>query len=178
MRHVNRVLAALLSVALIAAGALLIIEVIAQRLGSAPALIAWPDVYAWGSRTTWDETVIRVSCIAMSVVGAVLLVLELKRPRVRRLTVAGEPEGVDIAYTRSGVARAVQGAAAGVDGIRNASVRVARRSVRLTALSASTETSAAKSLMEPVSRAAQQQIDDLRLDPPPRLAVSMRATQR
>lgn len=178
MRHVNRVLAAVLSVALIAAGALLIIEVIAVRLGSAPALIPWPDIYVWGNDTTWDEAVIRVICITMAVVGAVLLVFELKRPRVRRLAVAGEPEGVDIAYTRSGVARAVQGAATGVDGIRSASVRVARRSVRLTALSASTETRVAKSLMDPVSRAAQQRIDDLRLDPAPRLAVSMRATKR
>lgn len=178
MRYVNRVLAAVLSVALIAAGALLIIEVIAARVGSAPVLIPWPDAYVWGNDTTWDETVIRVSCITMSVVGAVLLILELKRPRVRRLAVAGEPEGVDIAYTRTGVARAVQGAATGVDGIRSASVRVARRSVRLTALSASTETSTAKSLLEPVSRAAQQQIDELRLDPTPRLAVSMRATKR
>jgi len=178
VRYVNRVLAAVLSVALIAAGALLIIEVIAARLGSAPVLIPWPDAYVWGNDTTWDETVIRVSCITMSVVGAVLLILELKRPRVRRLAVAGEPEGVDIAYTRTGVARAVQGAATGVDGIRSASVRVARRSVRLTALSASTETSTAKSLLEPVSRAAQQQIDELRLDPTPRLAVSMRATKR
>lgn len=178
MRYVNRVLAALLSVALIVAGALLIIEVIAARLGSAPALIRWPNIYVWANQTTWDEGVIRVSFITMSVVGAVLLVLELKRPRVRRLAVAGEPERVDIAYTRSGVARAVQGAATGVDGIRSASVRVSRRSVRLTALSASTETSAAKSLLEPVTRAAQQQIDDLRLDPTPRLAVSMRATKR
>jgi hypothetical protein len=178
VRYVNRVLAAVLSVALIAAGALLIIEVIAARLGSAPVLIPWPDAYVWGNDTTWDEAVIRVICITMSVVGAVLLVFELKRPRVRRLAVAGEPEGVDIAYTRSGVARAVQGAATGVDGIRSASVRVARRSVRLTALSASTETRAAKSLLDPVSRAAQQQIDELRLDPTPRLAVSMRATKR
>lgn len=175
MKFVNRILAALLALALIAGGMLLVVEVIAERVGSSPVLARWDIAYSWGQQTTWDAGVIRIVCIVMAIVGLVLLIAELKRPAVKRLKVAHAADNVDIAYTRRGVASAVKGAATGVDGVRSASASVGRRSVKVNATASATEGSAAKSLTQPVTSAVQKQVNDLKLDPSPRVQVTMRA---
>jgi hypothetical protein len=59
VKFVNRILAALLALALIAGGLLLVVEVIAERVGSSPVLARWDIAYSWGQQTTWDAGVIR-----------------------------------------------------------------------------------------------------------------------
>ena len=85
MRHANRVMAALLSLALIVAGVLLIIEVIADRVNHRPAIVDWHPAYAWAKRTTWNAGSIRVACAVLILLGLVLLIAELKPARVSRL---------------------------------------------------------------------------------------------
>lgn len=175
MKFVNRVLAAFLALGLIIGGLLLVVEVVAQRVGSAPVLVRWDSAYMWGTTTTWDSNVIRIVVILLAVAGLILLAAELKRPTVKRLPVAHSADNVDIAYTRRGVAGAVKGAASGVDGVRSASAVVGRRSVKVTAVSSATEPAAAKSLTQSVTAAVQKQVNDLKLDPAPRVHVTMRA---
>jgi hypothetical protein len=85
MRHANRVLAALLSLALVAAGVLLIIEVIADRVSHRPAVVDWQPAYDWAKRTTWNAGSVRVACVVLILLGLALLIAELKRARVSRL---------------------------------------------------------------------------------------------
>jgi hypothetical protein len=85
MKHANRVLAALLSLALIAAGVLLIIEVIADRVSNHPAVVDWQPAYDWAKRTTWNAGSIRVACAVLILLGLALLIAELKPARVSRL---------------------------------------------------------------------------------------------
>lgn len=175
MRIVNRLLAALLSLALIAVGALVVIEVVADRLNHRPAIVHWHNAYAWAARTEWRTGSVRVSCVALIAVGLVLLVAELKRPRVARLAVAAPADGpdatVDTAYTRRGVAAAIRSAVGEVDGIASAAVAVSRRSVTVRATAAAQNDAAARALAEPARAAAEQRLHDLDLRSAPRLSV-------
>jgi hypothetical protein len=81
MKHANRVLAALLSLALIAAGVLLLIEVIADRVNNRPAVVDWQPAYDWAKRTTWNAGSIRVACAVLILLGLALLIAELKPAR-------------------------------------------------------------------------------------------------
>jgi hypothetical protein len=179
MRHVNRVLAALLSLALIAAGALLIIEVIADRVSRRASVVDWHPAYAWAERTTWNQGSVRVVCVLLIVAGLVLLIAELKPARVSRL--AADPAqagaaGIDTAYTRRGLAAAVRSAVTGVDGVRGASVKVKRRKVTVAATAAAQDKAAARSLRDPVSDAVRQRLSALHLRRAP--SVSVRITPR
>ena len=67
MRHANRVLAALLSLALTAAGVLLIIEVIAYHVVGRAAIVTWNSAYDWAGRATWNAGSIRVTSVILIV---------------------------------------------------------------------------------------------------------------
>ena len=174
MRHINRLLGALLSVALILIAALVIVEVSDFRFTSKGAIVHWPTAYRWAGRTMWKQGSVRVTCIALIVVGLVLLVAELKRAKVSRL--AADPdttgvEGVDAAYTRRGVVSAVRSAVLDVDGVRAATVRVKRRKVTVAATASAREKAAAQSMAEPITTAAQARIDALGLRSHPSVSV-------
>jgi hypothetical protein len=181
MRLLNRVLAALLSLALIVAGVLLIIEVIAYHVTNRPAIVPWQRAYSWAHRTTWNAGSIRVTCVLLILAGFVLLIAELKRPRVSRL--AADPAqagvaGVDTAYTRRGIAAAVRTAVVGVDGIRGTAVKVKRRKVRVTASAAARDKAAAQGLHDAVTAAARARLASLGLRRPPSVAVRVTPRSR
>jgi Family of unknown function (DUF6286) len=179
VRLANRVLAALLCLALILAGVLLIIEVTADRLNHRPAVVHWYRAYHWAKHTTWNAGSVRVACVILIVAGLALLIAELKPARVSRL--AADPAkavvaGIDTAYTRRGLAAALRSAVTGVDGVRAASVKVKRRRVIVRAAAAARDTAAARSLREPISAAAGQRLTTLQLRRAP--SVSVRVTPR
>ncbi len=179
MRHANRVLAALLSLALIVAGVLLIIEVIADRLNHHLFVVNWHPAYDWARRTTWNEGSIRVACVVLILLGLMLLIAQLKPARVSRL--AADPAhagaaGIDTAYTRRGLAVAIRSAVTGVDGVKSASVKVRRRKITVAATVTARNKAAARSLRDPVSTAARQRLTALKLRRAP--AVSVRVTAR
>lgn len=182
MRLFNRLLAALLAVALIVVGVLLIIEVIADRTTHDPAIVHWHSAYEWAGRTIWQAASVRVACIVLLAVGIVLLVAELKRPRVSRLSIATNSEGdadpIDAAYTRRGVANTVRSAVTDVDGIRAAKVKVRRHSVRVQADASAQDKAAALALKAPATSAAESRLTALRLKKSPSLAMHVRPRSR
>ncbi|MEO7262619.1 MAG: DUF6286 domain-containing protein [Jatrophihabitantaceae bacterium] len=171
MRLLNRLLAALLSLALIVAGVLVVVEVIMQRLGRRPAILDWPRLYDWASRTPWQQGSVRVACILLAVIGLLLLAVELKRSRPSRLVVRSS--ATDAAYTRRGVAATIRSAVSDVDGISSASVSVGRRTVKVAATTAGLQPFTAESLQEPATTAARQRLDALELQAPPALSVKI-----
>jgi len=176
MRLVNRLLAALLSLALIIAGVLAVVEVVAQRLGREPVMVEWPRLYEWARRTQWQQGSVRVACIALALAGVVLLAAELKRGRPSRLAVRSEI--TDAAYTRRGVAGTIRSAVSDVDGITSASVSVSRRKVKVAATTAGLQPFTAESLREPTTAAAQRRLDALELRSPPALSVQVSTRSR
>jgi Family of unknown function (DUF6286) len=179
VRLANRLLAALLILALACAAALLIIEVGADRLEHRTAIFSWHPAYRWAARTTWTSGSIRVAAAALIVLGLVLLLAEVKPPRVARL--AADPAGagaagMDTAYTRRGVAAAVRSAVTDVDGIRAASVKVNRRRVAVSAVAAALDKTAAQAVRDAVATAARDRLTALSLRRAP--ALSVRVTPR
>lgn len=172
MRLINRLLAALLSLALILAGVLVVVEVVAQRLGRDHELVDWPRLHEWAARTPWQQGSVRVASIALIVVGLVLLAAELKPGRPSRLAVRSE--NTDAAYTRRGVAASIRSAVSEVDGIDSASVSVSRRKVKVEASTAGLQPFTAEGLQQPVTAAARERLDALELRTPPTLAVQVR----
>ena len=181
MRHANRVMAALLSLALIVAGVLLIVEVIADRADHRPEIVDWHPVYAWAKRTTWNGGSVRVTCAVLILLGLVLLIAELKPARVARLKADPVQPGaapIDTAYTRRGLATAIRSAVTGVDSVRNAAVTVKRRKVTITANAAAQDKAAARGLREPVSAAARQRLTAMNLRSAPSVAVRVHPRSR
>lgn len=171
MRIVNRPLAFLLALGLLAASVILIVEVIAHALNANPVVVDWRIWQDWAERTHWNRAVIKVWSIILIVVGLAVLLLELKPRRVRRLGVQSDNKATDAAMTRRGLAGALSSAAADVDGVRNASVAVSRRRARVTATSAAHDKTAATALSAPVTAAVQQRLDTLELKHRPKLTV-------
>src|SRR3954466_10535065 len=159
MRLINRLLAALLSLALAVGGVLVVVEVIAQRLGRGPAIVDWPRLYDWTRRTPWQQGSVRVASVLLVLAGLLLLAAELRRGRPSRLPVRSAE--TDAAYTRRGVAAAIRSAVGDVDGITSATVSVSRRRVKVEASTAGLQPFIAASLQEPATAAARHRLDAL-----------------
>src|ERR1700722_16270078 len=117
MRVVNRPLAFILAAALGVAAVIVIIEVIAAASHHNPVVVPWTTWYRWANRTRWDQLVIQIWSAIIIAVGVVLLALELKRPRVTRLSLRSQHDATDAAMTRRGLAKTLRAAATGIDGI-------------------------------------------------------------
>ena len=181
MRLANRVLAALLSLALIVVSVLLIAEVIADRTGHHPAVVHWRSAYNWAEHTTWNAGSIRVICGILIVAGLVLLIAELKPARVSRLPADPSEAGadaIDTAYTRRGLAAAIRSAVTAVDGVRSTAVKVRRRKVRIAAVASAQDRAAARSLHDPIADAARQRLTALKLRRTPAVAVRVSPRSR
>ncbi|EHR61436.1 alkaline shock response membrane anchor protein AmaP [Saccharomonospora cyanea] len=181
MRLLNRLLATLLCLALIAGSVLVIAEVIAALLDRGPAVWDWRATQRWADDTVWQDVVVRIVCVALLVVGLVLLVAEVKRPRLRRLPVDHGAEAdsgvrpVDTAYTRRGVAAAVRSAVAEVDGIRAARVKVKRRAVKVSATTGSHNKAMVRQLDRTVTEAARESLRRLQLRSAPSVSARTRS---
>jgi hypothetical protein len=174
VKNLNRVLAALLSLAIVIGGLLLIIEVIADRIHHKPALWHWHPLYAWAGRTQWQAGAVRVICVLLIIAGLILLLAELKPPRVSRLRLDEDTPGIDAAYTRRGVAAAVTAAVSDVDGIRAVRTRVTRRKVIVSATAGASDKTAAGQLRAPVTEAAQQRLALLTLRSTPSVSAGVK----
>src|ERR1700728_4025499 len=127
MRVVNRPLAFILGAALGGAAVIVIIEVIAVASHHNPVVVPWTTWYRWANRTRWDQLVIQVWSAILIAIGAVILAIELKPPRVTRLSLRSRHDATDAAVTRRGLAKALRAAATGIDGISAAAVIGGRR---------------------------------------------------
>jgi hypothetical protein len=171
MRLVNRPLAFILAAALAVAAVIVIIEVIAVAAHRGPLVLPWTTWYQWAHRTRWDQLVIQVWSAILIAIGAVILAIELKRPRVTRLPLRSRHDATDAAVTRRGLAKALRAAATGIDGISAAAVTVGRRRARVTATAAARGRTAAEALRQPVTQTLQERLDEMSLRHPPSLTV-------
>ena len=181
MRLANRLLGALLALAVMAGGVVLIVEVIASAAGHRPALVPWHTAYDWARRTTWTASGVRVACGVLIALGLILLIAELKPARMTRLVAEPADAGaadIDTAYTRRGLAAAIRSAAVGVDGVRGASVSVRRRKVSVAATALARDRAAARGLQEPVTAAVGERLAALRLRRAPSVSVHVRPGSR
>lgn len=133
LRLVNRLLASLLALAVVAGTVVLVAELVQAARGEPALLVPWRDAgTALSDLRTGDGTLLIVAGV-VAAVGLLLLLFELKprRPTSRPVTELGP--GVRTVATEHGVRNAAVTAARDVDGVRTASASLRRRSVKVRA---------------------------------------------
>ena len=174
MRTFNRLLTLLLSVALIAFGVVLAVEVVGALFGSHPLLLDWRGAYRAGRNNQWDSAAVRVLAGALAAAGLLLLLAQLTPRRISRLTVSSDDPHTDAAVTRAGVRRALRRAAEDVDGIRVAKVKISRRSAKVVAMTRANQPNLAEGLNAEVHVAVAERLTALQLRHPPRVRTDVR----
>lgn len=176
MRFVNRLLGAVLALALVVVATLVVIEVCAAAFNAPPVLVHWHAALDWARRTTWDTSAVQTTCVIMAVVGFVFVVLELKPRRRRRFTMRSEV--TDAAITRRGLQAAIQSAVGEVDGVDATTVKVRRRRIRVRAATTAATPDTAQAVDTSVQSAAQSRLDSLELEPAPRIVTRVSTRSR
>jgi hypothetical protein len=175
MKLINRLLALLLSLAVIAAAVILIIEVIADRAGAAPVVLNWHRVHHWADTTRWSAGPIRVVSIVLVVLGLGIVVTQLKPRRPGQLAVTSDTDATDTAITRQGVAHRVRHAITNIDGVDTATVAVGRRHIKV---KARTRADHATVDRDTITQTAHTAVDSLHLTKPPSVSVHMATKER
>ena len=172
MRVANRVLAALLAVALAVAGVVATIEIALAEAGDAHWLADWRAWRSWGLDHDWTTTAVRVTCYGLCAGGLILVVMALARHRPISLDVKSDRPDIAARVHRSGLEAALQRAALNVDGIARAGVHISRSQARVTALSNRRDIAG---LQDTITATASQRLAALRLTEPPALRVRVRS---
>jgi hypothetical protein len=178
MRIVNRLLAVILSLAIIVAAVTLVIEVIAHRVGAGSAILDWRAVLQWAQRTTWGAAPVRVISGLLAVAGLALLLVQLAPRRPDRLAMYSDDTATDAAITRRGLTRAVRSAVSDVDGIAGARVKVRRRRIRVHAEATGSDPTQATAVRDTTREATRQCVDGFNLKRPPNLSVRVSTKER
>jgi hypothetical protein len=178
MRIVNRLLAFVLSLAVVVAAVTLVVEVIAQRVGAGPAILDWPGLLRWAQHTTWGAAPVRVLSGGLALAGLGLLLVQLAPRRPDRLTMHSDDDATDAAVTRRGLIRAVRSAVTDLDGVADARVTVRRRRIHVRAEAAGSEPTQVTALRDTLTQAARQCVDAFRLTRAPTLSVRVSTKER
>ncbi|HSS09894.1 MAG TPA: DUF6286 domain-containing protein [Acidimicrobiales bacterium] len=134
MRVANRLVSALLALALIVAGVVVAVEIVLASLGQPPWLLAWHDWHHWALAHSWTAAPVRATLWGLCVAGALLFMLAFARQPVELDTDSSDPQ-VKAQIRRSSLETSLRRAAQQVDGIASARVRVSRQKVQATARS-------------------------------------------
>jgi Family of unknown function (DUF6286) len=128
----NRVLSAVLAVALVALAVLVVIEVVLAWLGRPSLLVSRATWGRWFTDHTWDDSKVVAILIGVTLVGLVLLVLGLRRGKPRVVTLPSKTPGVEVSASRRSLERAVASAASRTPAVADASASATNRSVKVT----------------------------------------------
>ncbi len=168
---VNRLLAAVVSLAIVVAAVIVSVEVVRWALDMSSWLVPWRR---WGPALedlrADDQAVLAAAAVAAAL-GLLLLAFELKRRRPDALPTRPLLEGAPTVTTRAGVGNAATTAARGVSGVSQASAAVRRSTVSLRVRTRAR--GAAPGLTEEVRSAVEQALADLELARAPRVKVSV-----
>ena len=168
MKTLNRLLTLLVSLALVAFGVVLAVEVGAALVGAQPVLVDWTGAYQAGRTDSWSSTSVRILAAAVTAVG-LLLIAQLKPRRVSRLAVSADDPCTDAAVTRAGVRGALKRAAENVDGISAAKVKLGRRRAKVVANTRAGQAALRQELTAETQAAVSDRLSSLLLTRPPRV---------
>ncbi len=165
---IDRLLAAILGLAFLAAGVLAAIEIVLGLLGQ-PAWIVPQDRW-YGTLTTsdWTTTWLRTAASIACAAGVILIMLQFVRRRPAGLQVRSPQLSLRAWVGRRSVERSLERAARDIDGIASAKARVRSNRVIVYAMARRRDTSG---LLPRVQQAVQDRIEVIELQQPPRLSV-------
>ncbi|MBA3551532.1 MAG: hypothetical protein H0W27_01500 [Actinobacteria bacterium] len=175
MRIVNRVLAAVLAIALIILGFLVAAEIVLAALGRTdPWILPFDRWYLWGREHVWSDPSTRRWLVLVCVVGLGLVVIQLIRRRPEALAMVGRSDRVRAELSRSSLEKALARAAGEVDGVTRARTRADEGIARIFVHTSRREPGA---IEEQVASAAQEILRSLDLQDPPHVSVVLRTRE-
>ncbi|MDI2028870.1 DUF6286 domain-containing protein [Saccharopolyspora sp. TS4A08] len=171
MRVVVRSLTSLAGLVVVAAGALLVVEIVGiwLRPGSGGVLVPWADARPELTGWTWRDVPVLVVAAGCVVVGLVLLVVSLSAGHRAIRLLDPAPEVTATSDSRS-LARLVGHRVRAEDGVAAAAVTARRRRVRVKVTGRFRTTG---DLRERVAEAASAAVGTLPLQRSPRVSVSV-----
>jgi hypothetical protein len=122
MRVLNRVLAAVLALALLVGGLLVAVEIVVAAFGRRPWVVPHDQWYRSARGRSWQSAPPRWIFIGLVVAGMVLLFSQLARRRPRALALT--PGAVPADLGRRSLERALVREASRIDGVAGAKARV------------------------------------------------------
>lgn len=169
MRVFVRIMAALLALALAAAGTLLALEVgwLWLRPTEGPLLVPWPDWRARLAEVTWQSTPVQVTAWITAVAGLGLLVAALAARR-REVALLDPAPGVTVRTSPRSLARIVGTRVRAQDNVSTASVTATRSKVKVRA---SSRLAAEAQLRPRLAGVVGELLSDLPLARTPRVSV-------
>lgn len=168
---VNRVLAVLLALAVVALGVLVPVEITRAAAGKRHWLLPWETLTTTLTGNSWQSGPVRAVLIGVAAIGLLLLLFQLTPRRLSALPLAPLTAGVEASTTRRSLRQALQRAATEVDGVSSAKAKVGRRRAKITAR---TELRDAGDLQQQVSEHVAHRLDSLSLARAPQVAVRLR----
>lgn len=122
MPVVNRVVSAVLALALLVGGVLVAAEIVVAAFGREPWVVPHDRWYRATLDNRWDDAATRWVLIGLVLAGLALLALQMARRRPGALPLADGATVADL--SRRSIERSLARAASAVDGVAGAKVRV------------------------------------------------------
>ena len=176
MHVLNRVLAALLALALFLGGLLAIVEIVLTALGRRAWLVPHRQWSSWLAGQAFESGIVRAVLIGLVVLGLLLLVVGLRRGKPGAIPLPERTEGVRVTASRRGIERSLVTAARRADGVRSARAKARRRSVRVTV---STRVRPSDQVQQPATTRVTERLEELGLSGVlrPRVTVSQESSR-
>jgi hypothetical protein len=178
VRVTNRLLAALLALALLAGGLLAAAEIVYGGARGRPLVVPWDEWFDGARDNAWSSRDVRVLSIVLLAAGVALLVLQVLRRGPQSLPVEGDGTGTARrltveANTRS-LERALPRAVGSVDGVDRARVSLSRTRVQVDVRTARRELGG---LEQAARRAVDARLATAGVRPPAQVNVRVRRTK-
>ena len=124
MRIASRAAAALVALAVLAGGVLVVVEIVTQVWRHRPWIVPYDAWYRSAVRNQWSSQPVRWLCVGLVAAGVVLLAVAFARRRPAAFPLAYTASAPTADVQRISLERALARAAVGVDGVERAVVRV------------------------------------------------------
>lgn len=173
VRSTNRVVSALLALALVVGGVVVAVEIVLAALERGHWLLPHGTWLASARETTWEDRSARLLFLALVLLGLALVLLELARRRPPALEMASRSGGVRADLERRGIERWLATRLADVDGATAVKAKIGTRAVDVTAATPQREVAEVQQRLE---RTAQDHLNQLDLARP--LAARAKVTSR
>ena len=136
MQVINRVLAALLAVALFLGGLLAALDILLVQAGRPAWLVPTEQWAAWLRTQTFGAGIVRLICGGLVIVGLLLLICGLRPGRPGALRLPPRTEGITVTTRRRELERTLATSLTRLDGVASARAQARRHSVRVRVVTA------------------------------------------
>jgi hypothetical protein len=167
---VNRIVSAVVALALLVGGVLVAVEIVVAAFGRDPWVVPHDRWHRATLTHSWDGPATRWVCIGLILAGLLLLGLQAARRRATALPLGAGPTRADIG--RRSLERSLARAAARVDGVARARARVRPGRAEVVAV---TNRRRADELRPRLAEAVEQRLRSLALAQAPEVRVRVHA---